>query len=105
MRFERAAMLAGALALGIYAGPMMAQQTTTQSTTTTTTTNSSDYETTPRPHHVSKHQLKKDEKADKAQAKADKAQAKLAGSHEMHQAEEKQQKADAAADKANNPYK
>lgn len=100
MTFERATILATALA--ICSVPMLAQQTTQQTTSTTTTTTSSGYDNTGRP--MTGHQLKKQEKADKEQAKADKAERKVVTSHKAHVAAEKQDKADKAAAKANSPY-
>ena len=49
------------------------------------------------------HQLKQDEKADKAQAKADKDERKAMKSHKVKKAEKQQDKADRAAEKAGIP--
>jgi hypothetical protein len=99
MKFERASILA--LALSIGALPLMAQQQTTQQQTTTTTTSA----TASGPGEpVTHHQLKKNERADKAQAKADHDEAKAVDSHKVRKADEKQDEADRAAAKANNPY-
>jgi len=49
------------------------------------------------------HEVKQDEKADKAQAKADKTERKALKSHKVKKAAKQQDKADRAADNAGNP--
>lgn len=101
MKVERIAILATALAL--CATPVLAQEQTTQQTTqTTTTTNAT--ASGPVEEPVTHHQLKKDERADKAQAKADHDEAKAANSKKVRKADQKQDEADRAAAKANSPY-
>jgi hypothetical protein len=106
LKLDHAAILAATLAF--CATPVLAQNTTQQSQTTTTTTNSSTTNSSVPQDRVigpeSAHQLKKNERADKAQKKADKAERKLAKSDKMHDAQKKQAQADHAADHANDPY-
>src|ERR1700761_3690421 len=94
------AILSVAFAMSV--GTVLAQQTTQQQTTETTTTTSATASVPAEP--ATHHQLKKDEKADKAQAKADKAAAKAVDSKKVRDADQKQADADRAAAKANSPY-